>query len=315
MKKNEFTFLSSDEKTYIHAIECLPEDTKFTRVFQIIHGMCEYIDRYMPFIEFLTSKGFIVVGHDHLGHGESINTDDDLGYFGEPDPNDLLIKDIHTLRTQTQEKYPNLPYFILGHSMGSYLLRQYICSYSEGLSGIIISGTGYIGSCKTFMALGLLNVMACFKGMRHRSDFVRKMTLESGQYKQYDLEKKDVNNYWISRDPVIVKKYYSDKKCQFNFTINGYFGLINAVKFSCDASNVANINKDIPILFISGDNDPVGDNGEGVQKSYDIFKSVGSEDVTVKLFEGCRHEVLNELNKDEVYEYILNWVDKKTPLK
>ena len=315
MIKNDFTFLSSDKKTNIHAIECLPENNKFTRVLQIIHGMCEYIDRYIPFMEFLTSKGFVVVGHDHLGHGESINSEDDLGYFGEPDPNDLLIKDIHTLRNKTEEKYPNLPYFILGHSMGSYILRQYICTYSKGLAGIIISGTGYISPCMTFMALGLLNIMSCFKGMRHRSNFVKKQTIGSGPYKKFDLENKDIYNSWVTRDPEIVKKYNSDKKCQFNFTINGYFGLINAVRYSCDPSNVANINKDIPILFISGDDDPVGDNGEGVKKSYEIMKLVGSVDVTMKLFEGCRHEVLNELNRDEVYEYILNWLDEKTPLK
>ena len=315
MIKNEFTYLSSNKKTNIHAIECLPKNNKFTRVLQIITGMCEYIERYLPFIEFLTGKGFVVVGNDHLGHGQSINSDDDLGYFGEPDPSDLVLKDIHTLRINTQKKYPNLPYFILGHSMGSYIIRQYVCIHRKGLAGIIISGTGYLSPCSTLIALGFLNVMCCIKGMKHRSKLIKKITMESGPYKKYDHENKDIYNSWISRDPEIVKKYYTDKKCQYVFTINGFYGLINFVRYSCDPSNVAKMNKDIPILFISGENDPVGDNGEGVKKAYEIMKLVGSVDVTMKIFEGCRHELLNELNKYEVYEYILNWLDEKTPSK
>ena len=315
MIKNEFTYLSSDQKTNIHAITCLPENNKFTRVFQIIHGMCEYIERYLPFIEFLTTKGFIVVGHDQLGHGKSINSEEDLGYFGEPDPNDLLIKDIHTLRTITQKKYPDLPYFMCGHSMGSYLLRQYICNYSKGLSGIIILGTGYMSPCETLMSLGLLNCMACFKGMRHRSKLLKKISFELGPYKSYDHENKDINNSWISRDPEIVKQYYADKKCQYDFTINGFFGLVTAIRYSCNPSNVAKMDKDIPILFVSGGNDPVGNNGEGVKRANEIMKLIGSVDVTLKLYEGGRHEVLNELNRDEVYEYILNWVNEKTHSK
>ena len=315
MIKNEFTFLSSDQKTNIHAITCLPKDNKFTRVFQIIHGMCEYIERYLPFIEYLTTKGFVVVGHDQLGHGQSINSEEDLGYVGEPDPNDLLIKDIHILRTLTQKKYPDLPYFICGHSMGSYLLRQYICIYSKGLAGIIILGTGYMSPCETLMSLGFLNFLACFKGMRHRSKLTKKISFELGPYKKYDHENKDINNSWISRDPEIVKQYYADKKCQFDFTINGFFGLVTAIRYSCNPSNVAKINKDIPILFVSGDKDPVGNNGEGVKKAYEFMKLIGSVDVTLKLYEGSRHEVLNELNRDEVYEYILNWVNEKTHSK
>ena len=315
MIKDEFTYLSADKKTNIHAITCLPKDNQFTRVFQIIHGMCEYIERYIPFIEYLTTKGFVVVGHDHLGHGQSVNNPDDLGYFGEPDPSDLLIKDIHSLRKITEKKFPNLPYFICGHSMGSYLLRQYICDYSKGLAGIIIIGTGYMSPCESLMSLGFLNFMACIKGMRHRSKLAKKISIEMGPYKKYDHENKDVNNSWVTRDPEIVRQYYNDKKCQFDFTINGFYGLVQAIRYSCNPSNVARIKKDIPILFVSGDNDPVGNNGDGVKKSYEIMKLVGSVDVTLKLYEGSRHEVLNELNRKEVFEYILNWINEKTPSK
>ena len=315
MIKNDITFLSSNKKTNIHAIICQPKNGQFTRIIQIIHGMCEYIERYLPFIEYLATKGFIVVGHDHLGHGQSIKNPDDLGYFGEPNPNDLLIQDIHSLRKIIVKKYPNLPYFMCGHSMGSYLLRQYICTYSKGLAGIIILGTGYMSPCESLLALGFINVLSCFKGIKHKSNLTKKISFELGPYSKYDHQKKDLNNSWISRDPEIVKKYYEDKNCQFDFTLNGYYGLVQSIRYSCDPSNVAKIKKDIPILFVSGDCDPVGNNGEGVRKSYEIMKLIGSVDVSMKLFMGCRHEVLNELNKDEVYEYILNWINEKTPSK
>ena len=315
MIKNDITFLSSNKKTNIHAIICQPKNGQFTRIIQIIHGMCEYIERYLPFIEYLATKGFIVVGHDHLGHGQSIKSPDDLGYFGEPNPSDLLIQDIHSLRKIIVKKYPNLPYFMCGHSMGSYLLRQYICTYSKGLAGIIILGTGYMSPCESLLALGFINVLSCFKGIKHKSNLTKKISFELGPYSKYDHQKKDLNNSWISRDPEIVKKYYEDKNCQFDFTLNGYYGLVQSIRYSCDPSNVAKIKKDIPILFVSGDCDPVGNNGEGVKKSYEIMKLIGSVDVSMKLFIGCRHEVLNELNKDEVYEYILNWINEKTPSK
>ena len=315
MIKNDITFLSSNKKTNIHAIICQPKNGQFTRIIQIIHGMCEYIERYLPFIEYLATKGFIVVGHDHLGHGQSIKSPDDLGYFGEPNPSDLLIQDIHSLRKIILKKYPNLPYFMCGHSMGSYLLRQYICTYSKGLAGIIILGTGYMSPCESLLALGFINVLSCFKGIKHKSNLTKKISFELGPYSKYDHQKKDLNNSWISRDPEIVKKYYEDKNCQFDFTLNGYYGLVQSIRYSCDPSNVAKIKKDIPILFVSGDCDPVGNNGEGVRKSYEIMKLIGSVDVSMKLFMGCRHEVLNELNKDEVYEYILNWINEKTPSK
>ena len=315
MIKNDITFLSSNKKTNIHAIICQPKNGQFTRIIQIIHGLCEYIERYLPFIEYLETKGFIVVGHDHLGHGQSIKSPDDLGYFGEPNPSDLLIQDIHSLRKIIVKKYPKLPYFMCGHSMGSYLLRQYICTYSKGLAGIIILGTGYMSPCESLLALGFINVLSCFKGIKHKSNLTKKISFELGPYSKYDHQKKDLNNSWISRDPEIVKKYYEDKNCQFDFTLNGYYGLVQSIRYSCDPSNVAKIKKDIPILFVSGDCDPVGNNGEGVRKSYEIMKLIGSVDVSMKLFIGCRHEVLNELNKDEVYEYILNWINEKTPSK
>ena len=309
MIKKDFTFLSSNQTTNIHAIECIPENGQYTRVIQLVHGMLEYIERYLPFCEYLTSKGFIVVGHDHLGHGQSVNTPEDLGYFGEPEPNQLLIQDIHSLRNITMQKYPNLPYFMCGHSMGSYLLREYLYLSSDGLSGAIIMGTGTISGCTSFMGLKFCKILSCCKGQRDRSSFVKKIVFESGPYKHFNLQ--DENRSWITSDPEQARLYNDDQKMKFDFTLNGYMGLIEATKISNDSSSAEKINKDLPLLFVSGSNDPVGDNGAGVRKAYDLMVKVGVKDVNIKLFEGDRHEILNEKNRGEVFEYIGNWLDEK----
>ena len=312
MIKKDFTFLSSDNKTNIHAIVCYPQKGQFNRILQMIHGMCEYIERYLPFFEYLTTKGFIVVGHDHLGHGQSIVSKEDLGYFGEPNPNGLVIQDIHSLKIITQRKYPNLPYFMAGHSMGSYFLREYISLINNEISGAIIIGTGYESPCKASMGVNLCNLISCCRGMRYRSSLIKKLSIGSGPYKKYDLTKTDINNSWITSDPEMAKKYNEDKNMNFDFTLNGYIGLMQATIFSCESSNIVKIQKNLPILLVSGDSDPVGNNGEGVKKVYDIMKAAGILDVTIKLFENDRHEILNEVNRNEVYEYIVNWLDERT---
>jgi len=311
MIKDQFTFLSSNGQTNIHSIICLPKDNKFIGVIQIIHGMYEYIERYLPFIEYLTSKGFLTVGHDHLGHGESINNKEDLGYFGEPNPLEFLIKDIHTLRTITQKQYENIPYFMCGHSFGSYLLRDYIIMYSEGLAGAILLGSGYCDPCTSIISINLCKFMSCFRGSHHRSRLIKKLAMERGPYRKYDMTKKDLNNSWISRDPEVVKKYNSDEKCNFEFTLNGFLAVALAIQYCCNPSNVAKIKKDLPILFASGDCDPVGDNGKGIKKSYEIMKTVGLLDVNMKLYENMRHEILNEIGRNEVFEYIFDWLKGK----
>ena len=312
MIKYDFSFLSSDNRTNIHAIICYPNNGKFSRIFQMIHGMLEYIERYLLFFEYLTSNGFIVVGHDHLGHGQSINKKEDLGYFGEPNPNELVINDIHKLRIITQNKFPNFPYFIGGHSMGSFLLREYISLVGNGLTGAIIIGTGYESSYKISLGLNFCDLISCLKGSHHRSKLAKKLCLESGPYKKYDLTKTDNNNSWITSDPEMAKLYNEDKKMDFDFTINGYIGLLQATQISCDFYNIKKIKKDLPILLVSGDCDPVGNNGKGVKKVYEMMKSAGILDLKMKLFENDRHEILNEINRKEVYKYILAWLDEKT---
>ena len=310
MIKEEISFLSSDNKNNIHAICCIPKNGQYTKILQIIHGMTEYIDKYIPFMEYLVSYGFIVVGHDQLGHGNSFTSSDDKGYFGEPDPDKLLIEDIHKLRLITQEKYKNIPYFMLGHSMGSYLLREYITYYSENLSGVILMSTGYVSPCICSLVLNFVKILACFKGWHHRSMFIKKLMEANGGGK-YDPTGKDLTKNWLCRDPETVKILLTDKKSNFLFTLNGIYGLFECMKKSCDPSYLVKVKKDLPILFVSGDCDIVGECGKGIEKIFNLMTSVGSIDVTMKLFENDRHELLLELDKKDIYEYIRVWIEKK----
>ena len=142
MRVENFTFLSSDGETNIHAVRWIPDDGQYKAILQITHGMVEYKERYEPFAEFLTQNGFMVVAHDHLGHGESVISKDDWGYMADENPSDTLVEDMHTLRRMVQSDNPDKDYFMLGHSMGSFLIRQYIELHGKGLSGVIIMGTG-----------------------------------------------------------------------------------------------------------------------------------------------------------------------------
>ena len=313
MKKEDFSFLSSDKKTQIHAIKVYPKDKKITRILQIIHGMTEYIEKYLDFMEYLSSYGFLVVGHDQLGHGASYTKSEDQGYFGEPDPNLNLIEDIHKLKKITEEKYPNLPYFILGHSMGSFLLRQYITIYTDNLAGVLLLGTGFVSPCATSLALRLISVWACFKGWKHKSNFIRSI-ISGSEIKKWDTTGKDLNRSWLTRDPEMAKKLIFDKKSHFVFTLNGYYGLLQCINYVCNNSNIVKVKSNLPILFLSGKCDLVGNYGKGVIKSAEIMRSMGSIDVTLKLIDNDRHELLNEIDRKDIYIYILNWIEQKSKI-
>ena len=205
----------------------------------------------------------------------------------------------------TQEKYENITYFMLGHSMGSFFLRQYITIYGENLSGVILMGTSYIPSCATSIALKILSLVACFKGWHHKSNFIKKL-MGGGDFKV------DFNNNWLSRDPEVVKILLSDPKSKFDFTLNGFYGFFKSIQYSCEPSNFIKIRRDLPILFVSGQNDTFGNNGKGVEKCFNMMKSLGSLDVTMKLFKNDRHEILKEPDRIDVYEYIRIWIEKKS---
>lgn len=308
-KEEQFSFTSKDGKTRVHAVRWLPEQGEIRAVLQITHGMVEYIERYRPFAEFLTGKGFLVVGHDHIGHGESVATREDWGYFASR-PSDTLVADMHRLRKLTVRDYPNLPYFILGHSMGSYLLRKYLTIFGEGLQGAIVMGTGCVKDGTVRMGMGIARLQAALYGWRHRSRLLQRLSYDK-PYKKYDTTGRDRSNSWLTKDVSVVETYHGDPKCSFVFTLNGYMGLFEAVLYDNQPGNIAKMPKELPIFLVSGEEDPVGNLGKGVRQVYDKFKEAGVKDVTLKLYKDDRHEILNETDREVVYEDLVEWLKER----
>ncbi len=308
MNKKEFHFLSKDGKTKVHAVKWIPDSGEYKAILQITHGMIEFIERYEPFAEYLTAHEFMVVGHDHIGHGESVSSKEDWGYFAPENPSDILIEDMHQLRTMIQNENPNVPYFMLGHSMGSYMLRKYLAFHNDNLRGAIIMGTGFVPEGTTKLGMFCSKVLATFKGWHHRSKFIENSSFGK-PYQKYDMTGKTLNNSWLTKDESIVDFYYHEPKCTFKFTLNGYMGLFEAVLFDCRQENVDKLPKKLPIFIVSGKDDPVGDCGEGVMKVYDMFNTAGILDLTYKLYENDRHEILNETDKEIVFSDILSWMN------
>ena len=310
MKSEAFKYKSADKKTMIDAVRWLPDNGEYKAVLQITHGMVEYKERYMPFAEFMTENGFMVVAHDHLGHGESVSSKKDWGYMAEGHPSDILVKDMHTLRTTIQKENPGKPYFMLGHSMGSYMLRKYLAKYRKGLDGAIVMGTGCIGDATTKLAMTLTKVMAKFHGWRYYSPFLESLTF-LGPYKKYDVTGKNAPKSWLTKDTDIVKAYYSNPKCTFKFSLNAYMGLFEAVYFDNQKKNIDKIPKELPVFIVSGEDDPVGDLGKGVKKVYQKFLQAGMKDVSCKLYKNDRHEILSETDREQVYADLLGWTQKR----
>ena len=303
-------YRSKDGITDIYTCMWLPEG-KPRGIIQVIHGMIEHIGRYQYFAEALCDQGYIVVGHDQLGHGRSVLSRNDYGFFSKNDPSDTLIRDIHQLRVNMQKRYPDLPYIMVGHSMGSYLLRKYLVFYGKGLSGAVLLGTGFVDPNLTTVGIGITRVLASFKGWKQRSNLI-KMLMYNNSYKGYDMTATDLEKSWLSRDIERVKWAYSDPFCRFSFTLNGYLGLFQTVAFSCREKNIRRIPKMLPLLILSGDKDPVGDLGKGVIRFSRLCDKAGIRNKTMKLYGGARHEILNEIDRDVVYEDLLTWLAKVT---
>lgn len=303
MTKQEFTFPSTDGRTKIHVIEWIPEQ-KVKAVLQICHGMVEYIDRYHEFASYLADKGIYVTGHDHLGHGQSVCSADEYGYFPQPDGNRKVIGDIHKLRKMTREKYPNVPYFMLGHSMGSFLLRQYLTMKSEGLAGAVIMGTGHQPLLILQAGQLVCKVTAAVKGWKYRSQFVNALSFGSFNKK---FEPAETSKDWVTSYKPIRDIYVKDPLTSFTFTVGGYYQMFEGMKVLDRKESVDKIRKDIPVFFVSGQDDPVGEFGKGVRRIYEKYKNAGIKDVSIKLYQNDRHEILNETDRAEVYEDLYEW--------
>lgn len=304
-RKEHFHFDSHAPGRKIHAVRWIPEGQP-KAILQITHGMVEYIERYDDFAQWLNRQGFLVTGHDHLGHGNSIRTKADYGYFAEEDANGTVLADIHRLTQITKEAYPGLPYFLLGHSMGSFFARQYICRYGEELDGAIIMGTG----CQPRMLVRagklLTTLVAAVKGWHHRSKLVTSVAF--GSYNKR-FEPIRTPKDWLTRDEAIVDAYIADERSSFIFTLNAYHAMFTGIDRLYDKNLLTRIPKDLPVFFVAGEEDPVGDFGKGVRRAAQMCRDVGVKEVDLKLYPKDRHEILNELDRQTVYEDLLRWME------
>lgn len=279
-------------------------DTEPRGIVQLIHGMAEHIDRYDWIAKQLNKAGFIVVGHTHLGHGAGAPI---KGYFAESGGWDALLADVHTLRRDTQSDHPKLPYFVLGHSMGSFVARCYALSYAEGLSGLIISGTGHFG--KPILTAGsFIAGLQCFFGhSKNPSMLLHNMNFSANNKTVQDPK---TDSDWLSRDAEQVEKYRSDPLCGFPFTAKAYADMFEGLK-RLYPEKLGSMPSGLPVMMFSGDKDPVGDMGQGVTKVYEELKASGVEDISLKLYPDGRHEMLNEINREEVAADLIAWLANK----
>ena len=309
MVRNEFTFLSADGKTPIHAVEWLPE-SQVRAVLQISHGVSEYILRYEPFAEYLTARGFAVVGHDHLGHGQSVAEGSARLYFGPKGSWNWVVDDIDQRRNLAKEKFPQVPYFLLGHSMGSFLARTYLIRYPGAVDAVVIMGTGQMPPAVIAGGMAVAAEEARRVGEDQVSPLVDKLSF--GAYNKRFAPNR-TNFDWLSLNQDNVDRYIADPLCGGNATIGLFREILGGLSFIAKPKNLKRMNLNIPVLFISGEMDPVGDCGKGVQRAYESFRKAGVRDVSLKLYPELRHEILNETCRETVYDDIYQWLAAKVP--
>lgn len=307
MNKNEFYYLSADGKTQIHAVEWIP-DEKTKAILQIAHGVTEYILRYEQFAEYLVKKGIMVVGNDHLGHGKSIAKDSEPMYFGPTGSWKWAVEDMYTCTKMIKEKYPEIPYYMLGFSLGSFLLRTYLIEYPGIADAAIIMGTGETPPVQIALAKFIANKEAKKVGENHTSPMIKKLTFDTYN-KFFAPNRTDYD--WLCSDNEGLDEYIADQMRGGNLSAGLFREMLSGMKFTSEIKNLKKMNLNTPILFISGDEDPVGEKGKGVIKAYHKFQDIGMKDVEIKLYPKLRHDILHEKCKKEIYEYVYNWIEKK----
>ncbi|MCA9765613.1 MAG: lysophospholipase [Carnobacterium sp.] len=301
------TFLSSD-KTKIMVYKWIPINQEPKGVVQISHGMAETAARYERFAKALNEKGFIVYAHDHRGHGKTATSIDELGYLGEQGSFKLLVEDLAALSDRIKKDNPSLPLYLFSHSMGSFAAQRYIMNYPDKINGLILSGSN--GEQGLTLKLGewVVKLVMAVKGRKAKSECVDSLIF-GGFNKKFHPKKTGYE--WLTRDVDELAKYVNDPYCGTLFPISFYDELIENLKYIEDKENIKKIPTNVPLIILSGAQDPVGDFGKGVKKLYKRYEVCGVKDLEMKLYEGARHEILNETNRDEVTKDIIKWLEKR----
>ena len=303
---------SNNRVSRLHGYIWWPEEGVVPRAaVQLVHGMAEYIGRYDEFARYLNSKGFVVFGHDHIGHGESVASRDEWGNLPVDGGTDILVEDVHRVRTDALARisgaYGELPpLFLFGHSMGSFVVRAYLARHAFGLSGAIICGTGFMPPRTSAAGNAVARAIARVRGAGYHSKLLHNMGV--GAYAQ-DIEHAETDLDWLSFNRENVERYMADEQCGFMFTAGGYATVTDLMRVVCTRECVEAYPKDLPLLYIAGTEDPVGECGEGVSKAADLAHAAGVADVRCRLYAGMRHEILNERGRQVVFDDVVSWME------
>lgn len=306
MRTNEFKLRVKDGQE-LQVYKWQPEEgTTVKGIIQLVHGSCEHSARYADFAHFITEKGYVVYSNDHRGHGLSVNSPEDFGYFGENNGWQAMVEDLNELTKLIRKDYAEEKITLLGHSMGSFLARHYAIECGSSINGLIVTGTAHNPRALLKLGKALAEREIKNKGPKHRSSFLNRLSYESFNRKFSPIRTKQD---WLTRDEKIVDKFIGDELCGFIFTTSGFRDMFQGLLYITDVRNILKTPKNLPILLLSGKDDPVGANGRMVNKAFNHYKRAGIENVNMKLYDGMRHEILNELGKEEVYNDILNWIE------
>ena len=306
-------YLSSDGETnieaYIWASDEVMEGRRIARaILQISHGMSEHIMRYDAFANFMAGQDFIVCGNSHAGHGRSLLDHKGPGHLPYPEGSRILVEDVHALRLSMLNCYGNeIPYFVLGYSMGSFVIRTYITRYGEGLAGAILVSTGHQSAFMATVFNSFVNFKIRNKGTDYHSKFLDDISI--GAYSKMIKDAKTPHD-WLSYNRNNIQDYINDTMCGFPFALSGFEVLSSLMIEMQDKNGIKNIPDSLPVVFISGSHDPVGDYGVGVMHAFDTLLDE-DKNVSVELFDNMRHEILNETDREKVYDFILQWMQEQ----
>lgn len=304
MKKTGLYLPSSDAVHQIHVILWEP-DSAPKAVLQIVHGMVEHIDRYDHFARFLVDAGYAVLGHDHLGHGKSVRNESEFGHFTDKNGAACLVADILRVTREGKQLFPDCPHLIMGHSMGSFFTRRYLADYSQCVDGAIIMGTGYVSAFVARFGKAVASLIALCRGRNYHSALMTKLFMH-GNESPFSSEGK---YGWLSRDKANQAVYEADPLCRFSFTVGAYADFFDCMIDLAHKKHFERIRKDLPVLFVTGADDPVG-GGKAATAVERDFRKLGLTDLEKHVYLGLRHEILNEAERDTVYMDILRWMDR-----
>ena len=301
----EISFPSTDGKHTIYAEIYTPKSATAKGVVQLAHGMIDYTARYTELADYLTARGYIFAGNHHLGHGKSVSDESDFGYFADKNGLDFVIGDMHTMNEKLHEMFPTLPVILFGHSMGSFLSRLYTVKYPRSIKGLVIHGTGgknpLVG-----VGMSLAKALRGIYGPRHRSNLIE--TLAFGSYNKH-YPKEEGHNAWLTREGALVADRDTNPVTSFKCTVSAYVELFTALRDCNDKQWYKSYPKDMPTFVVSGDDDPVGNYGKGPAEVYSGLMLAGASNVSLKLYEGARHELFKESCREEYFADLTEWLE------